>query len=182
MFTIHIDEQLHLKLLQEYDAEELFTVMKGSKESLREWLPFIDSNESAEDTLQFIRSSLKQFSANDGFQTAIVYKGKIVGVIGFHHINWQNKSTSLGYWLSKDYEGLGIMTKSVRKLLDHAFYDYKLKRIEIRAAIANKKSRAIPERLGMTLEGVSRQSEWLYDHFVDHAVYSILVEEWKMRS
>lgn len=181
MFAVEIDEKLQLKLLQEHDAQELFTVMMGSKESLREWLPFIDSNEVVEDTLQFIRSTMKQFSANDGFQTAIVYEDNIVGVIGFHHINWQNKSTSIGYWLAKDYEGLGIMTKSVHKLMDHAFNDLKLKRIEIRAAIENKRSRAIPERIGMTLEGISRQSEWLYDHFVDHAVYSILQEEWKIK-
>ncbi|MBK3493661.1 GNAT family N-acetyltransferase [Viridibacillus sp. YIM B01967] len=178
MFTVKVDDDLKLKLLQEYDAAELFAVTKSSAVSLREWLPFIDSNESIADTQQFIRVSLKQFSNNDGFQAAIVFKEKIVGVIGFHQINWQNKSTSLGYWLSKDYEGLGIMTKSVRALINHAFLDLQLNRIEIRAAVENKRSRAIPERLGFTVEGISRQSEWLYDHYVDHTVYSILSEEW----
>jgi ribosomal-protein-serine acetyltransferase len=53
--------------------------------------------------------------------------------------------------------------------------------VEIGCAPGNRKSCAIPERLGFTREGVLRQREWLYDHFVDHVVYGILAEEWRAR-
>jgi ribosomal-protein-serine acetyltransferase len=36
------------------------------------------------------------------------------------------------------------------------------------------KSRAIPERLSFRIEGIMRQNEWLYDHFVDHVVYGMI--------
>jgi ribosomal-protein-serine acetyltransferase len=45
--------------------------------------------------------------------------------------------------------------------------------------VLNLKSRAIPERLGFELEGVQRQAEWLYDHFVGHALYGMLADDWK---
>ena len=37
-----------------------------------------------------------------------------------------------------------------------------------------------PERLGFTYEGTLRDKEWLYDHFVDSAVYSMLDDEWRV--
>jgi ribosomal-protein-serine acetyltransferase len=70
------------------------------------------------------------------------------------------------------------MTKVVRALTDYALKELGLHKVEIRAAVGNKKSRSIPERLGFVNEGCIRQAEWLYDHYVDHVVYGILAEEW----
>jgi len=160
------------------DAKQLYTLTDQSRESLKEWLPFIDHNKSWTDTEAFIKSTMVQFSNNNGFQAGIWYEGNIAGVIGFHKIDWNNKSTSIGYWLGKGYEGSGIMTESVKAFVNHAFVDLKLNRVEIRAAVENKKSRAIPERLSFVEEGHVRQAEWLYDHFVDHIVYGMLAEDW----
>jgi len=44
----------------------------------------------------------------------------------------------------------------------------------------NTRSRAIAERLGFRLEGVHRDAEWLYDHFVDLACYAMVARDWKM--
>lgn len=64
-------------------------------------------------------------------------------------------------------------------MVDYAFNELNLNRVEIRCAVENKKSRAIPERLHFVNEGCIRQAEWLYDHYVDHIVYGMLKEEWK---
>ncbi len=167
-------------MLNVHDADSVFTLMSQSRESLREWLPFIDYNKSVLDTEAFIRLTMKQFSDNNGFQAGIWYDEKIAGVIGFHAINWHNKSTSLGYWLGKGFEGSGLMTKSVSAFVNYAFAELKLNRVEIRAAVENKKSRAIPERLNFVEEGNIRQAEWLYDHYVDHVVYGMLAEDWNL--
>lgn len=168
-------------MLDLQDAKQLFALTDQSRESLREWLPFIDYNKSVVDTEAFIKSTMKQFSENNGFQAGIWSGEKMVGVIGFHQINWNNKSTSIGYWLGKGFEGSGLMTKSVHAFVNHAFTELKLNRVEIRAAVENKKSRAIPERLNFIEEGRIRQSEWLYDHYVDHIVYGILAEDWNKK-
>ncbi|WP_242967796.1 GNAT family N-acetyltransferase [Tepidibacter mesophilus] len=42
----------------------------------------------------------------------------------------------------------------------------------------NVKSRAIPQRLGFKNEGVLREAEWLYNHYVSHVVYGMLDNEW----
>jgi len=178
MFTYKIDDNTELKMLDLRDAEHVFGLTIQSKETLKEWLPFIDYTKTVADTQNFIQSTMKQFGENNGFQAGIWYDGKMAGVIGFHKIDWNNKSTSIGYWLGNDYVGLGLMTKSVQAFVNYALIDLKLNRVEIRAAVENKKSRAIPERLGFTEEGRVRQAEWLYDHYVDHVVYGMLAGDW----
>ncbi len=72
------------------------------------------------------------------------------------------------------HQGKGIVTACCRAVAAHAFSELKLHRVVIRCAVENHRSRAIPERLGFSFEGIARQSEWLYDHFEDVAVYALL--------
>ena len=160
------------------DSQELFSVTDRSREHLRTWLPWVDATKTVEDTQLFIQATLHQFAANNGFQAGIWYKGELAGCVGLHEISWDNRSTSIGYWLAEEFQGHGIMTNSVRSVVNHLFLAYKLNRVEIRAAVGNAKSRAIPERLGFQNEGCIRQSEWLSDHFIDHVVYGMLAEDW----
>ncbi len=70
------------------------------------------------------------------------------------------------------------MTAASQALVSHAFDHAQLNRVEIRCATGNDKSRAIPVRLGFREEGLLRDAEWLYDHFVDHIVYAMLSRDW----
>ena len=95
-----------------------------------------------------------------------------------HTIDPRHRNTSIGYWLAAGFQGLGIMTQSCRVLVTEAFTRYKLHRVEIRCATGNARSIAIPRRLGFTEEGVLREAEWLYDHWVDLHVFAMLEQHW----
>lgn len=179
MFTYKIDEELSLKLLEENDAERVFQLTEGSRAYLKTWLPWLDFTKTVEDSRDFIRISRKNFADNATLNTAIVYKGEIVGMAGFNELAWANKTAKIGYWLGHEYQGRGIMTRVAEALTQISFSHFGMNRTEIRVATENHKSRAIPERLGYTEEGVLRQVEWLYDHFVDHIVYGMLASEWE---
>ncbi len=71
------------------------------------------------------------------------------------------------------------MTKACSALSSYAFDELELNRVEIRCATENKRSRAIPEKLRFTQEGIVRKAEWLYDHYVDLVVYGMLAEQWR---
>lgn len=174
-----IDEDTELYLLEEQHAEALFVLTDQNRQYLREWLPWLDNNMSLEDTEDFVRDSLEQFRNNNGFQMGLWYEGRLAGVIGYHRIDRANRATSIGYWLGASFQGKGLMTRACRALIDYAFNDLRLNRVEIRCAAKNAKSRAIPLRLGFKEEGVIRQSEWLYDHYVDHVVYGMVKNEWQ---
>ena len=181
MFVHQVSEDISLKLVGQKDAEELFALVDESREYLREWLPWVDSMTDAEQYGPIIEAWLQQFAEEDGFQAGVMYKGKLAGFAGFHSVNYTNKQTSIGYWLAKTYQGKGIMNAVVSSLLDYAFDEYNVHRVEIRCGRENKRSQAIPVRLGFKKEGVIRDGEFLYDHYHDLIVYSMLEDDWKKR-
>ncbi|MBD8497308.1 GNAT family N-acetyltransferase [Paenibacillus arenosi] len=178
MFIHKIDEELSLKLMEIKDAATIYELADRSRDYLREWLPWVDATTSVEDTKAFIQMCITGFAENKSLTTAILYKGKIVGVAGFNSITESNKIADIGYWLGAEYQGNGIMTRVAKALTDYAFNELNLNKVEIRAAIGNNKSRSIPERLNFVQEGCIRHAEWLYDHYVDHVVYGVLADEW----
>ena len=56
---------------------------------------------------------------------------------------------------------------------------WELNRIEIRAAVGNARSRAIPERLGFHEEGTLREAELVEGVALDIVVYSMLASQWR---
>jgi ribosomal-protein-serine acetyltransferase len=168
-----------LRLFEEADAEELFGLIDENREHLGPWLPWVEGTRDPAATLEFIRTTRRQAVANDGIQTAIVEGAAIVGVAGFHRVDWVNRVTSIGYWLSADRQGRGTMTEAVRTLVDVAFGPWELNRVEIQAAVDNHRSRAIPERLGFRDEGVRRQAERHGDRYLDLVLYAMLAADWR---
>lgn len=179
VFESIVDNEIVLRLLDNTNAGQLFELTDSNRLYLKEWLPWVDGTKSIEDSQSFIEMTKKQFVSNNGFQAGIWYKGNMAGAIGFHGMNWANRSTSLGYWLAEKYQGNGIMTKCCTVCIEYAFRELNLNRVEIRCAEKNSRSRAIPERLGFVKEGLIRDAEWLYDHYVDHVVYGALSREWR---
>lgn len=167
-------EDLELRLVAEGDAQEIFQVTDANRAYLREWLPWVDATRSAEDTRAFVQRSLEQVHLSDGFQACILYQGRFAGMIGYLYHDWRNLRTEIGYWLREDLQGRGIMTRAAKAMVDFAFDHLGLNRVEIRAATDNRRSRAVPERLGFTQEGVLREAAWLNDRFIDLVVYAKL--------
>jgi ribosomal-protein-serine acetyltransferase len=167
-----------LRLLRAVDAPELHALVEANREDLARWMPWAADQDLA-GTEQFIRDVTAQQQSNDGFQAAIAQDGPIIGVVGFHSVDWTNRHTSIGYWLAEDYRRRGIMTGAVRALVDHAFGVWNLHRIEIHCAPANHRSRAIPERLGFREEATLRETERVGGHYLDSVVYGLLSNEWE---
>jgi ribosomal-protein-serine acetyltransferase len=179
LFSYQIDNELKLVLPTERNAEELYELVRENLAELKLWMPWATSDYSLESTRGFIKNLWKEMAENTGFGASVVFHDKFVGQVGFHNFDLTSKSARIGYWLAKSAQGKGLMTKCCRALIDHAFDDLNLNRIQINCNIENIKSRAIPERLDFKLEGIHRQVEWLNGEFRDWAVYAMLKEEWK---
>lgn len=172
---------LELRPLHLADARALFALVEVDRARLRRWLPWVDLTWEASDIRRFILRTQAQFKDGQGATFGVWWKDRLVGVAGFNWIDGPNRSGALGYWLAREAEGRGLMTAAVAALLRHGFRNLELNRVEIRAGVRNRRSRAIPERLGFRREGTLHQAEWVDGRFVDHAVYGLLAAEWERR-
>lgn len=179
MFSFKVKDQIEIVLLQQQHKGELFHLVDTNREHLRKWLLWVDKRKSAEDFEPIIPIWINNYANNNGFDAGIRFNGKLVGMIGLHFIDWKNKSTSIGYFLSEDAQGKGIITKCVQSLVKYLFEDLDLHRIEIQVAANNLKSIAIPTRLGFEQEGIKRDGQWLYDHYEDIITFSLLKSDWE---
>ena len=175
---LKVDENIDLRLLELSNEKDLFALVEYNRQYLRQWLPWVDANTKVQDSSSFIKDVQEKFVEGKSISMGIWHIGKLVGVISYHDIDWENRVGYIGYWLNQSTQGQGIMTKSCKKLVDYGFKELKLNRIDIRCVAGNDKSCAIPKRLGFTHEGVVRQPEWFYNRFFDHNIFGLLVSEW----
>ena len=177
MFPRKIDKSLTLSLLSQRHTQSLFDLTNSNREFLRPWFPWIEFTVQEKDTEKFIRDQNKLYQNKKAVQVAIEYSNRIIGMVDYHEIDFDNAVGHIGYWLGEEFNGNGFMTSSVREMISIGFNDFELNRIEIQCAIENIKSRAIPERLGFVQEGILRSLEKVNGRFLDHAVYGLLKNE-----
>jgi ribosomal-protein-serine acetyltransferase len=172
--VLALGENLRLRLAEVGDAEAVFAVVDANREHLRVWLPWVDGSREAAGTRTFLENDVLQRAAGSTATYMVLSGGSITGFIGLHEIDWLNSSFLIGYWIAKDHEGHGIITRACGRLLSMAFDELGMERAVIRCAVGNTRSSAVPKRLGFTFEGVERNAQRLNGRFVDLERYSLL--------
>jgi len=175
MFFYRVDELTELRMIDRQHADELFNLIDANREQWQQWHPLLRSAlRTVTDVEQFIARWLQHFANNRGFCAGIWFEGRLCGIIYHVTVDWLNRWCAISYWLDEAHQGKGIATASCRAFASYAFGAWKMNRVTIQCATQNTRSRAIPERLGFKLEGIIREAEWLFDHYVDHAFYGLL--------
>ncbi|QDP84271.1 GNAT family N-acetyltransferase [Chryseobacterium sp. SNU WT5] len=177
---INIEENVRLELTAKKHAQFLYDAVNDNREHLSVFLPWIENMQSVDDFENYVKSCESLYKQEKEVSFVIILNEKLVGRIGLHHLNLQNKNGAIGYWLIKDAEGQGIISKCCKKLIDYGFNELGLNRIEIKCASENNRSQAIPQRFNFTKEGIMRQAEFVNESFLDIILYSILKSEWTL--
>jgi ribosomal-protein-serine acetyltransferase len=176
-----IDERTVLRPIADSDVQPLYEAVDRNRAHLRRFLPWLDSTRGPSDIEAFRVRTQAQEHDGSGLARVIEHAAAVSGIVSFNQIDLFNRRAELGYWIDRTLEGRGICRQACSAVIRYAFEELDLNRISIFAAVDNRRSRALAERLGFTQEGVRREAEWLYDHFVDHALYGLLRREWRER-
>ncbi|WLD94335.1 GNAT family N-acetyltransferase [Alkalihalobacillus sp. AL-G] len=154
-------ERLHIRIPQPGDGEAVHNAIQASLNELKPWMPFAHLNQTMEDVEVNIRESYIKFLKREDLRLLVFLKdtGELVASSGLHRIDWDVPKFEIGYWGDSRYSGKGYVTEAVQGISDFAFTELNAKRLEIRCDSQNLKSRAIPERLGFTLEGILKNDD-----------------------
>jgi ribosomal-protein-serine acetyltransferase len=176
--TIKVDESISLELLDDIHAVPILNIIEANRNYLREWLPWVDNMQTIGDFKNYISKCKKQHNEGSDLGYVIIFNKTVVGRIGLHNIDQQNKIASIGYWLDENYTGKGIIIKSCKAIINYAYHTLNLNRIEIKCGTGNNKSKSIPEKLGFKKEGILSQAEMVNNTFIDLYIFSMLKNEW----
>ncbi len=176
---LNIDANTELQILSIEHSLEFMALIDRNRPYLRQWLGWLDHTKSVSELEKFIQSTLLEIRDGKGLAMWIWYNQKIIGIIHLRDIDWQHRKAMIGYWVGQEFRGNGFAKNATKCLCEYAFSELKLNRIEIRCAPGNLASQSIPITLGFEKEGQLRDNEWLYDHFVDHIVFSMRAETWQ---
>lgn len=182
MFKYQVDNEVFLAIPRpEIDAKPLFKLVDDSRQQLEPWLPWVSNMKSFKDEEEFLFSAMKHFGTGYSLNTVIIFKNQAAGMISFNKFRAMDQSTEIGYWLGTKFVGNGIMHRAVSGMCDIGFSDYKVHKIEIRAAVENQRSNHVAQKAGFNLDGLVRANELLSDGFHNENIWTLLSNEWKRK-
>ncbi|PGY08513.1 GNAT family N-acetyltransferase [Bacillus sp. AFS031507] len=171
-------ERLFIRMPLPGDGKVVYQAMQSSLNELKEWMPWAHREQTEEDVEVNMREAHAKFITREDLRLHIFNRetGEFIGSSGMHRINWNIPKVEIGYWIDTRYSGQGYIKEAAEAITKFAFTELKAKRVEIRCDSKNIKSRAIPERLGFTLEGILRDDEMSADRkdLRDTCIYAII--------
>ncbi|NDV47729.1 N-acetyltransferase [Paludibacter sp. 221] len=172
-----IDAQITLKEISLDEVQPIFTTLVRERNYFSEWLPFVEYTKEVSDTLMFVEQTIHGDPNN--LTCAIYFENQFVGLVGLKDTDVSNNKTEIGYWLSEGFQKRGIMTRACRAIIEYAFDEMGMNRVQLKAATGNIKSQQVAERLGFKREGIEREGELHSRGYVDLVVFGVLKSEWK---
>ncbi|MFD4738592.1 GNAT family N-acetyltransferase [Streptomyces virginiae] len=178
MFSTALAEDAQLFPLEARHAEEFFAHIERGRAFIGRYIGFPDRAADL-DSARALLAEYAVKAAQDGPRFfGIRLDGTLVGGVLFRVFEADRGNCEIGCWLEPDAAGRGLVTKACQVLIDHAFGERGMHRVEWHAATGNTKSLAAAARLGMTRDGVMRENNLHRGVRQDTEIWSILSHEW----
>lgn len=149
-------ERLVIRPCMPGDGKDVYESIQRSKEDFKPWMSFANQEQTLEEVEAGVRESYAKYILREDIRLHIYLKAtnEFIGSTGLHSIDWKVRVFEIGYWCDSAHTGKGYITESTKALIKFAQSTLEANRIEIRVDSTNMKSRAIPEKLGFTLDGI----------------------------
>lgn len=154
---------------------------------ITKWLLVLPFPYKKKDASEWIKHCQKNYKKrkNENYEFAIELKSekKLIGGIGLSKVNKEQGTATIGYWLNINYHKKGYGSEALKSVLDFAFKELKLRRIEAGVFTGNPSSGKLLEKFGAKKEGLKRKAKISKadEKIKDELVYGLLKEEYKPR-
>src|SRR6185436_2917019 len=164
-----------IRLYRIEDARTLYEAALSSVTEIHPFMPWCHSGLTLEDTRTWIAAQIQAFENLKAFEFAILAEdGGFLGGCGLNQINDANRRANLGYWVRSSAAGRGVATAAIRQLVQWAFANTDLVRLEVLVAAENVASLRAAEKAGAGREGVLRQRLLLHGAAHDAVLFSFV--------
>jgi ribosomal-protein-alanine N-acetyltransferase len=172
-----VGDRVFLRPPQKRDSEELIALNRASTRFHR---GLVSPPSQPEQFATFLKRSRQAGSAC--FLVCRVQDGAIVGSINLSQIFLGGfRNAYLGYYVGAKYAGEGYLTEAIDLMLQYAFENLKLHRLEAIIQPGNLASIKLVKRAGFIREGFSRRYLKISGRWRDHERWAIIAEDWKSR-
>lgn len=173
------DDGAELRPLERWRADEFLAHMDRGREFIGRYIALADAVTDAESSRSFLRAYAERAAADTGRIYGIWTDGKLVGGVLFKTMDVEQGTAEAGCWLEPSAVGKGLVTRAARVIIDWAIEERGIHRVEWLVSAANEASIAVARRLGMTRDGVLRESYLYRGKRHDVEVWSVLAPEWR---
>lgn len=158
------------------DASALAELLALNREFLAPWDPIRpDSYFTVDGQLRTIEEALARYEQEAGVPHVILDHDEIVGRVTLSNIvRGPFQSCNLGYWIGSAHQGRGLATAAVQEVMQLAFRDLRLHRIEAGTLLHNRASQRVLERNGFVRFGIAPGYLNIAGRWQDHAMYQAL--------
>lgn len=160
------------------DADDLYEAVRESIAEASPWLSWCHAEFSVDDAWDWLEQRFE--GAKEGAEHAFSIRdseGAFVGGCGLDQLQPMHGSANLGYWIRSSRARRGLATAAVAKLVEFAFTETDLVRLEIVCSVANLGSQRVAEKAGAIREGVLRDKLWGVDGPSDAVMFALLRSE-----
>lgn len=179
MFPVLATERCHLVAPVEKDAEALFAIYGDEQTMQYMQRPTV---RSIDECRELIAEWQENFQHQRSIRWAIKLQSNpaaLIGTIALHYWSMHNKRVELGADINKLFWGKGISSEVTKAVIDFAFEEMDIHRLELRCDPRNTGSIVIANKFGFTYEGTLRKHVFVEEKgYVDESVYSLLREEY----
>ena len=171
-------ERLILRKVVPADAADLFAYGRDPEVARHVlW----DAYRSEAEARMYVRYLQRQYRGDQPTSWGIVHKTdrKMIGTIGFMWWNHDHNSTEVGYSLSRSYWNHGYMSEALSPIIDFAFEQMCVHRVEAQHESDNPASGRVMEKVGMCYEGTLRGRVYNKGRYADMALYAITEDMWR---
>ncbi|SDP77150.1 Protein N-acetyltransferase, RimJ/RimL family [Streptomyces sp. cf386] len=180
MYAISLgDDGAELRPLEPWYAEEFLAHLERGRDFINQYIPFGAKATDVDSAREVLQRYADMRAADTGSLHGIWLDGKLVGGVLFLNFDAENANAEVGCWLEPAGTGRGLVTRAMRVLIDFAVEQRRIHRVEWIASAGNTPSLDVARRLGMTREGVRRESYPYRGVRHDLEVWSILAPEWR---
>jgi ribosomal-protein-serine acetyltransferase len=177
-FALRLGDGLALRLRERHHIRELAARLAAEHEHLAPSFGWA-SRPGPEEASRQVQQGLARFRAGRGWHADLCEGGAVVGAMWLHDLQGPGGSTEVGYWLRRDVQGRGLITRAMGGLHRHFFEGRGLGRVAVAVEPGHARSEAVVRRLGYTPEAVLRGAHQAADgRVVDLAFHGLLREAW----